>query len=210
MITKKQIEAIDGDMVTVSKKDLLALLDRAYGKKKKDVDLSAVSPHLMPVVQEWLAYKRERQESYKQRGFDTFYRHFVEMCGNDALTAKAIVDQSMMNNWSGVFPLKGEIKKTSYPSSMDEVRDEDICPSIEFFFGWTEKNCQRLETLDDWPSTADEFRKMTAITVGGTRGMAYALLVLNRDGYEKYVKDNSLKWAYYNFIKANGLFAGKQ
>lgn len=58
------------------------------------------------VVQTWLDYKRERRQTYKPRGLAIFRRRLYEMSKGDAETARQIVEQSMMNNYAGIFPLK--------------------------------------------------------------------------------------------------------
>lgn len=55
----------------------------------------------------WLDYKRERKESYKSRkSLKVCYNHMVKMSGGDPSVAMMIVEQSMANNWAGLFELK--------------------------------------------------------------------------------------------------------
>ena len=83
------------------------ILDTKVSSTKKDsLDFSVVSCDMMPVVQEWIAYKKERHESYKPRGFKTFYKRLCELSGNDPQKAMAIIEQSMANNYAGIFELK--------------------------------------------------------------------------------------------------------
>ena len=58
------------------------------------------------VVQKWLAYKRERHQTYKPRGLEAMRRRLFDLSGGDPNTALAIVEQSMANNYAGIFPLK--------------------------------------------------------------------------------------------------------
>jgi hypothetical protein len=57
---------------------------------------------------EWLEYKKSRKESYKtQKSLEACYRKLKDLSGNDPVTAGKIVEQSLANNWAGLFELKG-------------------------------------------------------------------------------------------------------
>ena len=74
--------------------------------KKKGLDLSIVSSEMREPVETWLAYKKEKGQMYKPTAFKTFYRKFCELCGNNPQIAMAIVEQSIQNNYAGIFPLR--------------------------------------------------------------------------------------------------------
>lgn len=65
-----------------------------------------IPPDLQPAVEAWLAYKRERRESYKPLGFQALLARMAEWGGERAMAA---VTWSMSNNWAGLF----EEKKSS-------------------------------------------------------------------------------------------------
>lgn len=68
-----------------------------------------VSPMFEKPFMAWLDYKRERKESYKSRkSLKVCYTHLVNMSHGSPDTAMAIVEQSMANNWAGLFELKNE------------------------------------------------------------------------------------------------------
>lgn len=55
----------------------------------------------------WMKYKSERKESYKsEMSKKTFYNSLVKLSGNNAEIAKLIINQSIANNWAGIFELK--------------------------------------------------------------------------------------------------------
>lgn len=58
------------------------------------------------VINKWLEYKKEKRQSYKPRGLASFKKKLYEMSGGDPVVADAIVEQSMANNYQGIFPLK--------------------------------------------------------------------------------------------------------
>lgn len=90
-------------------------IDKPISEKKMKnaycLDLSAVDDKYMGAVLMWLDYKRERRDSYKQRGFNAFYSHLLELSGGDSDKAMRIVEQSMANNYRGIFPIKGDERK---------------------------------------------------------------------------------------------------
>ena len=75
-------------------------------KKKDSLDMSIVAADFFDVVKDWLEYKKERGEAYKPRGFVSFYNKLLELSGGDSVKAKKIVEESMANNYAGIFPLK--------------------------------------------------------------------------------------------------------
>lgn len=80
---------------------------RSVNKPKKSLlDLTIVAPKMLEVVETWLAYKKEKGQSYKPTGFKTFYKNLCELSGNNPQIAMAIIEQSMQNNYAGIFPLR--------------------------------------------------------------------------------------------------------
>lgn len=82
-------------------------LDASVDKKKKTtLDLSVVRADMQPLVEKWLRYKREKGQSYKPTGFSTFVNKLMKLSGGNVETAKQIIEESIANNWAGIFPLK--------------------------------------------------------------------------------------------------------
>ena len=79
---------------------------RSIKPKKNCLDMAVVAPQMMPAVDTWLAYKKEKNQSYKPTGFKSFYKKLCELSGNDPQKAMAIIEQSMANNYAGIFELK--------------------------------------------------------------------------------------------------------
>ena len=102
---------IDGLLIEdwVSFDCLAELVDylRSVNKpKKSQLDMSIVAPNMREIVDTWLAYKKEKAQSYKPTGFKTFYKKLCELSGNNPKVAMAIIEQSMQNNYAGIFPLR--------------------------------------------------------------------------------------------------------
>lgn len=70
-------------------------------------DLTFISDEYRDVFAKWIAYKTERKEKYKTQGsLRECYERLKTLSGNNPGTAMAIVNQSMANNWAGLFELK--------------------------------------------------------------------------------------------------------
>jgi hypothetical protein len=74
---------------------------------KKETDLNFCLPSFVPIMEEWLAYKKKRKESYKtEASVRKCYQNLVKLSDNNPAIAQLIVDQSIANNWAGLFQLK--------------------------------------------------------------------------------------------------------
>ena len=75
----------------------------------------------------WLAYKKSRKQSYKTVASTRMAAVKLSQMGEDQ---EAVVDESISNNWAGLFPLKKVLqpgekpKKTKQQVEADNVRDE--------------------------------------------------------------------------------------
>jgi hypothetical protein len=59
------------------------------------------------IVREWLSYKRERKESYKSvRSMQAFVAKLTKLSQGNPKIAREIINQSIANNWAGIFQLK--------------------------------------------------------------------------------------------------------
>lgn len=97
---------------TVSFDELAAIID--YVRPKTSLDLSIIAPEMREVVETWLAYKKEKAQSYKPTGFRTFYKKLCELSNNNPQVAMAIIEQSMQNNYAGIFPLRNNNNNVNY------------------------------------------------------------------------------------------------
>ena len=76
-------------------------------KKNKEIDLSFLQKDFIPIVEKWLLYKKEKKQEYKgQTSINTFCKKLIEYSNGDAIIAEAIIEQSIANNWAGIFELK--------------------------------------------------------------------------------------------------------
>lgn len=70
------------------------------------------------LVRYWLKYKTERRETYKTvQSLKVFYNHLQSYSQGSPDIARKILEQSMGNNWAGIF----ELKNTSAPTKQTRV-----------------------------------------------------------------------------------------
>lgn len=70
-----------------------------------------VNEEFYDVFVEWLNYKRERKEKYKtQKSLELAFSKLLRLSDYNLQNAKEIVEQSMANNWAGLFELKEDGK----------------------------------------------------------------------------------------------------
>jgi predicted transcriptional regulator len=66
----------------------------------------------IPLVEKWIEYKKSRNENYKsQVSLDAFVKILTKYSENKFEIAENIIEQSMANNWAGIFKPKPEFKK---------------------------------------------------------------------------------------------------
>lgn len=76
-------------------------------EQKPEEDLSFVSLDFLDCYNVWMTYKGQRKEGYKSEASKrAFYDKLVKMSGNNPNIALQIINQSMANNWAGIFELK--------------------------------------------------------------------------------------------------------
>lgn len=90
--------------------------EKSSGKKEKkppspqldtDAILQTIEPPWRELMHTWLEYKRLRKESYRSEiGIRKCLTMLHNLSGNNPATAAAIIDQSIANNWAGLFELK--------------------------------------------------------------------------------------------------------
>jgi hypothetical protein len=92
-----------------------------------DTKRSFVAPEFETVFSVWLEYKHQRRESYKSDlSLKTCYNKLYKLADGDPQKAMAIVEQSMANNWAGLFPLKNQINGNNRTSTYQEQRAAEL------------------------------------------------------------------------------------
>ena len=69
-----------------------------------------IEPEFKKPFNDWLEYKKERREKYKsEKSLKAAYNKLKKLSGNNPAAADEIVEQSMANNWAGMFELKTNV-----------------------------------------------------------------------------------------------------
>lgn len=76
------------------------------------------------VFNTWLEYKAEKNQKYKtEKSLKACYENLVELSGGDPVLAEKIVNQSMANNWAGLFKLKSQ-PEVVLTESIDSIANQ--------------------------------------------------------------------------------------
>lgn len=76
-------------------------------------------------IARWLAYKKERGQTYKPTGLKAFITRLGNLSGGNGEVALKIVEQSMANNYSGIFPLNCNRLVTKTPDMGVVLQDSN-------------------------------------------------------------------------------------
>lgn len=76
-------------------------------KNKVLIDLSFVDFDYLNSFELWLEYKKTKNQKYKtQKSLELCYKNLLTISNNDPDVARKIIENSIANNYSGLFPLK--------------------------------------------------------------------------------------------------------
>ena len=90
------------------------------GQYKDKEYLSFLQKDFIPIVEKWLLYKKEKKQEYKgQTSINTFYKKLIEYSNGDAIIAEAIIEQSIANNWAGIFEIKNNNNGNKQQNGLD-------------------------------------------------------------------------------------------
>lgn len=94
---------------------------------KKTYDLSFVDGKYMSTFTEWLEYKAERKEKYKtESSLKACYNRLLKLSGDNPQIAAEIVQQSIANNYAGLFEYKEMRTQKPKPKTQEEINREKL------------------------------------------------------------------------------------
>lgn len=132
----------DGRNINISPIEKRGSCKNPSVEKKTSKESSSLDPDpaMNEVIELWMAYKKERRESYKPIGQRGFVKKLKNLSGDNAETARRIIEQSIANNWAGIFPLKDYSQPCNTARKSMEVgvimQKEDMDYSSNFTDGW--------------------------------------------------------------------------
>jgi hypothetical protein len=122
-ITFKQ--QTDNTQITTTKEVKKLRSKEVKNKEEELIKEIDILPEFKEPFKNWLQFKRLRGESYKDKQSTSLaYKKLLKLSGNNLIRAVQIIEESMANNYAGLFPLKQE-KNGSQPQNQTiEVRFE--------------------------------------------------------------------------------------
>lgn len=97
------------------KESIISIIDKKNGEKSsgtlfkgyESYDLSFIDDMMKEPLSDYLAYRRERgDKKFTQRGLEGLYKKLFKFSYGNPDTAREIIEQSIANNWMGIFPIK--------------------------------------------------------------------------------------------------------
>lgn len=105
--------------------ELLAAVTDVMPKGYEQFNLNFVSEDYKDIFFVWLDYKRERRERYKtQTSLEAAYKRMLNLGGNDRQQVRLVVEQSIGNNWAGLFALRTQSSQQSTNHATDILKKE--------------------------------------------------------------------------------------
>lgn len=90
----------------------VCLNDIKHKKNKIEITNYGEYEPLREQITKWIDYKKARKESYKtEQSLMSFAKKLFTLSGGNQNIADQIIEQSMANNWAGIFELKTQPKK---------------------------------------------------------------------------------------------------
>ena len=95
--------------------------------KEKSCEKKEIPKEWQQLVNVWLEYKRKRKQSYKDEdSIFLFYKKLLRLSFSDLTIARQIVEDSMANNYSGIFPIKSIAEQKSRPQGGGEITQVEL------------------------------------------------------------------------------------
>lgn len=125
--TAKQTESKGQSNSSILKQETIK-----QGTKNKVYDFSFVANNFKDIFDMWINYKSEIKDAYKtQKGVEIAYNNLLKLSSGKPNIAKLIVEQSIGNNWKGLFEFKGTIQTQIQPQQKD-LSGQHIIPDGEW------------------------------------------------------------------------------
>jgi hypothetical protein len=91
-------------------------------KELKENKYPFVSDKFLQPFTDWIEYKIARKENYKnEKSLLALYNKLLRLSNNNPIAAKLIVEDSMANNYAGLFELKNKFGKTESMPTVEQI-----------------------------------------------------------------------------------------
>ena len=191
---------------------------------KKKVRTRKTKEFVPPTVEEVEAYIQEKGYHFNAQSFIDYYEAddwYYENNKGERKKVSCWKKKCAMwgsNNDNTSLQTKENKEESSYslgadyPTSVDDVRKCDIHSYPNPWYEWMYERCPKISKgarnrYSDWDKIDENWNRFIKMC-GNEKTLSYACLVLERDGYEKYIKNNSFMWMVRNFLEQNNLYNG--
>lgn len=106
---------------------------KKFNPKDNGVQLPFNHDGFISEWQTWLEYRKERRLAcYKPLGLKRTFEMLKEISGNNPIIAIAIINQSISNNWQGLFKLKNQNNEQINKGTFGNKPTPQIVPTGAF------------------------------------------------------------------------------
>lgn len=106
-------------------------IDREYNKEIYK-EIFGEDSCFLPILEEWITYKKEMGRPYKGRkGITQFCRRLKDLSKGNPEAAKQLVNVAMASNWSTIFPPKGAALPARASNTNPRIMIDGITPEDE-------------------------------------------------------------------------------
>ena len=119
-------------------------------EKEKEKEKIPIPAELQEAMNLWLGYRQEIKKPYKPIGLKECIRKIQEMSCNDSKRALAIVRQSIVNGWIGLFPIKEDnIRPPNKQKGLLTPEEEESPFASDIFIEKLKKQLESNEEVKD-------------------------------------------------------------
>lgn len=123
--TRKIPQQKDANGNVLDEDELLAAVTDIKPKGYEHMNFNFVSEDFKDTFYTWLDYKRERRERYKtQASLETAYKRMLNLGNSDRVQVRLVVEQSIGNNWAGLFALRERKNAATGTHATDKIKEE--------------------------------------------------------------------------------------
>lgn len=90
-----------------------------YNKILEDFDLPI---SMEKAIKDWMKYKTDNGQPYKEFALKTFIKKLLELSNKDPVIATKIIEQSIANNYKGIFKLKNHTYENNKTNKQQELK----------------------------------------------------------------------------------------
>ena len=93
-------------------------------KLSKEIKRGYIKEDFLEIFNRWLQYKKDKKQTYKNEdSIEMAYKKLYKFADGNPKIATEIIEQSLANNWAGLFQLKENPKKSGFDRHVEHSND---------------------------------------------------------------------------------------